>query len=393
MKEAPAAAYRIDRVELRNAAPAVLREWKSFLQRTASRSPMHDPEWLQEHFGNEKGDVCLYFLYQDDSLCGLVPFFIRQWPVKCQIGEITLARLPLRRLCLLGGAIAFPDDPAAYELLFSELRSQEAYFDAIYLEDTPLDSYLWEFAENNPTVAERFSRYVPDAPAPRILLRLEGTFEDYMGKFSAKHRKNLKRTIRLFEEQAPGEVRMARFTLPEEVDSFVDQATEISRKTYQWQLLGLGLRSPEEIKRYLAFMARQGWLRAYLLMRGNKACAFVIALQYGRRCYLNDMGYDPDWRDFSVGKILQLQIVEDLFHHDRPDVYDLGEYGPHKEELGTESYLQGKMLLFRRGLYPRLVQAGHRRCSATTTLASAFLERFGWKKRLKKIIRMWSSRS
>jgi hypothetical protein len=390
---APVAAYRIERVELNQAGPAILREWQEFLERTRSHSPINDPQWLRHHFGEGKGDVSVYFLYQKELLCGLAPFFIRPWPMKWQVGEVTLSRLPLRRLCLLSNAVRFPSDPSAYELLFREILSQSAHFDAIYLEDLPCDSDLWRFIESDQLITRNFSRYISDAPSPHILLRLEGTFEDYLGKFSAKHRKNLKRSIRLFEEQAEGDVRVARYTGPESVDEFVEQAAEISRRTYQWQLLGLGLRSSEEIKEHLRFMAHQGWLRSYILLSKDKPCAFVITFQYGESCYLNDMGYDPDWRDFSVGKILQLEIIKDLYKQDQPRFYDLGEYGPHKEEIGNESYLQGKMLLFRRGMYPLTVRAGHRVCNFATAGLSAVLERFGWKKRLKKLIRIWSSRS
>jgi len=389
----PTDVYRLSRLAMNDISPSVLSEWNRLLELNPSTSPLHDPRWLQERFGQEKNNLAVYFLYRGDSLCGFAPFLTRDWPLKCQLGEVTLARLPLRRLCLLGGALLFPEDPAAHELLFRELLSRDPDFDALYLEDVPVDSFLWKFAGSNHAVSSRFSGYVPDPPAPRVLLRLSDTFDDYMGKFSAKHRKNLRRSIRLFQETAPGDVETVRFTRPDQVDAFVAQAAEISRKTYQWNLLGLGLRSAEETKRYLSFLAHNGWLRCYLLLRKDTACAFVIGFQYGSRYYLDDMGYDPAWREYSVGKILQLEIVQDLFACNRPEVYDLGEYGAHKEELGTETYAQGKMLLFRRGAYTGIVRAGHRGCQGGTRIASTLLSRFGLKKRLKKIIRMWSSQS
>ncbi len=385
------AALRCQRIPLTDVSSTLTREWEQFLERNRSSSLVHNPDWLREHFGEEKGTVFVYFLYHGDLLQGLAPFVFKNWPVKCQIGEITVANLPLRRLCVLGGAVLLPDDQNAYELLFRELLLTED-FDALYLEDTPVDSFLWKFSQSSPSMTNSFWHYVPDAPAPRILLRLEGDFEDYITKFSSKHRKNLKRTVRLFEEQAPGEIELVRIKRPDEVSSFIEQAVEISRKTYQWKLLGLGLRSPEAINQYLTFMAHQGWLRAYLLKCKGSACAFVVGFQYRSHYYLNDMGYDPAWRDFSVGKILQLMLIEDLFKFDRPAVYDLGEYGAHKEEFGTESHLQGKLFLFRRRIYPGIVRAGHRAGAASTTAASALLDRFGWKKPLKKIVRMWSSR-
>ena len=183
------------------------------------------------------------------------------------------------------------------------------------------------------------------------------------------------------------------FTRPDQVDAFIEQAVEISRKTYQWQLLGQGLRDAAKLRRHLLFLAEHGWLRSYLLVCKDKPCAFVTGFQYGSRYYLDDMGFDPEWRDYSVGTVLQVGIIEDLFQNNRPEVYDLGEFGIHKEEFATLSYLQGKVFLFRPGVYGSLVKTAHWLCNATTAGVSSVVDRFGLKKRLKKLIRMSSRES
>jgi hypothetical protein len=353
---------------------------------------MHDPRWLNDYFTGQ-GKVYVYFLYQADTICGFAAFLLKNWPIRCQIGEMTLARLPLRRMCLLGGSVHFPEDPVAYELLFRELSAGETGFDSVYLEDVAVDSALWNFVETNPIVRRSFSRYVPDAPSPRVLLRLGGSFEEYLGKFSSKHRQTLKRKVRKFQDVAPSETHMLRFSDPDQVDAFLDQAVKISRRTYQWTLLGEGLRGGENVRRHLGFLAKNGWLRSYLLVGKGEPCAFLVGFQYGPCYYLYDMGYDPGWRDYSVGTVLQMGIIEDLFSYNRPAVYDLGEYGTHKQEFATDHYSQGKIFLFRPGIYTALARAGHCICRETSESASALLEHFGLKMKLKKIIRLWSSRS
>lgn len=381
-------AYRLQWLRPDEISIAILSEWRSFLEHRPSTSIMQDTAWLCERSSEH---LLLCFIYRGDSLLGFAPFLRRDWPLKCQFGEITLARLPLRRLCLVGDATHFPQDAAAYELLFRELLSLEGNSDAVYLSNVPVDSFLWKFAQVSPMIRESFTPYMPDSPAPRVLLRLSGSFEDYMQKFSSKHRKNLRRTARMFQEPTPGGVHAIRFTRPDEVDAFLDQAVEISRKTYQWKLLGLGLRSKEDLRKYLSFLARHGWLRSYLLFRGETPCAFVIGVQYRSNFFLDDMGYDPQWQRFSVGKILQLKVIEDLFQHNRPEVYDLGDYGLHKSEFGTETLMQGKMLLFRPGVYSAIARWGHYGCRSISEWASTQLEQLGWKKRLKKTIRLWNT--
>ncbi len=382
--------YRLQRVELGNMSASICREWVDLLAQRQSGSPMHDPRSLRERAVHGDRKAMAYFVYQGERLCGVASFQVRDWPLKWQLGELSVAQFPLRRLCLLRGGTALPEDPAAHALLFQEIVKQEQSFDTVYLEDIPVDSFLWKFVCADSTTARFFSRYHATDPKPRVFLRLEGTFDDYMDKFSGKHRKNLKRSIRLFEEQAPGQIRSVRITQPEDVESFLDQAVDLSRKTYQWNLLGRGLRAPM-LKERLLFMARQGWLRAYLLTVRDVACAFVIGFQYDGRYYLEDMGYDPAWRDYSVGKLLQLYLIRDLFEYQSPRIYDMGEYGPHKEEFGNDSYVQGSLFLLSRRLYPRFIRAGHRACAGASTHASAMAERFGWKNRLKNLMRAWSS--
>jgi hypothetical protein len=388
----PARAFRLERHQLASMDGARLKRWTEFLERHPSESPRHDARWLQDEFSDGDSNVFVYFLFDGDMLCGFAPFVERTWPVRWQLGEITLATLPLRRLCLLGGAAHFPDDASAFELLFREIASTEAQAGALYLENIPLESLIWRFVASSRVVRKSFVRYVPEVPSPRVLLRIHGSFDDYLRRFSSKHRRRLRRTVRRFRDLAPGESCCLRVTRPEEVDAFLERAMSISRKTYQWKLLGGGLRDGEKLRRHMCFLAENGWLRSYLLVSRDRACAFVVGYQFGSRYYLDEMGYDPAWRDHSAGAVLQLQVVEDLFAWNRPEMYDLGEYAAHKEELATETYPQGKLLLFRRGLYPSLVRTGHRGCAASTRAASSVLERVGLKRRLKQMIRQRSSR-
>jgi CelD/BcsL family acetyltransferase involved in cellulose biosynthesis len=387
-RDAPGVPYRLESSAFTGLSATELREWGEFLERTPSTSAAHDPAWLAEWFADEKDRLFVYRLYQENTLRGVAPFLLKAWPVKCQLGEITLAKLPCRRLCLLGGGPLFPEDPEAYDALFRELSARAREFDAIYLPDIPVGSMIWEGA-GRAAESRRFLRYSPAARAPKVLLRLDGTFEEYMSKFSSKHRKHLRRAAEKLEEK--GAVEVVRCTEAEQIDSFLEHAIAISRKTYQWNLLGLGLRSKEKIDRQFSFLARNGWLRSYLLLCGGAPCAFILGFRHGSGYFLEEMGYDPDWRDLQVGKLLHLRVIEDLFTCDRPAVYDLGEYGLHKDEFGTDSVDQGQILLFRRALYPRFVRIAHRICSAVSDALSRTLERYGLKQKIKKMIRAWRS--
>ena len=344
---------------LRAVDDSLVSEWQSFHQRSSPDDPMQDIEWLRGYFDGQTDNVQLYSFVRGGRLVGISPFLRKDWPMTWHLGAWKIAQFPLKRLKLLGNKLDLPEDEAAYDLIFSELAKPDAGFDALYLEEIPLDSFLWKYLHRSELIRRSFLPYEPAPPSLRLLLRLDGSFEQYMDKFSSKHRKNLLREVKRLRQGALGEARLVRYESPEEVPGFLDQAFEVSRKTYQWTLYRRGLSATDLVRKRALFAAKHQWLRSYLLFCGGRACAFAIAYQYGGRFLLEELGFDRGLAKYSVGTVFQLMTVEDLFSHNRPHVLDFHSYGKYKEVLSTESYLQGQVFLFRPGMYSRLLRSGH----------------------------------
>jgi hypothetical protein len=362
----------------------LMADWEAF--RSSTPSPMRDPGWLKGYFEGQTGNLQVHGLYQAGSLCGIAPFLKRDWPLAWHLGELPVASFPLTRLRLLGGSLAFPEDADACDLLFRRLLS-DGDFDTLFFDEIPVNSFFWNYLHTSKLVDDSFLAYEPDPPSPHPILRIQGTFEEYMGKFSPKHRKNLQRSIKKLRDGALGEMRLVRYESSDEVETFLQQAVEISRKTYQWQLHQRGLSAVDLIRPRLEFASRHGWMRCYLLFCGGRACAFVVGYQYEGMFVMDEIGHDPELSKHSVGTVLQLLTVEDLFDYKRADIFDLQGYAWYKGELSNESYLQGAIFLFRRGTYPRFLRAGHRMCSVITKGVSSTLDRWGLKSKVRKAVR------
>jgi CelD/BcsL family acetyltransferase involved in cellulose biosynthesis len=208
-----------------------------------------------------------------------------------------------------------------------------------------------------------------------------------MRKFSSRHRNTLQQKVRRLREGSLGDLRLLRYELPAEVGPFLDHAVAISRKTYQWQLHQRGLSATDLLRKRLEFAAAHGWMRCYLLFLGESAIAFIVGYQYEGTFRLDEIGHAPEFSKYSAGAVLQLLSVEDLFNHNRARMFDLQDYARYKDELSNENYLQCRVFLFRRGIYPRFLRAGHRICSAITLLASLSLEGLGLKSKVRRMIR------
>lgn len=350
---------------------------------------MRDPEWLRGYFYDQVENVRFYSLYQGDRLCGLVPFLHKGWPMQWHLGPWAVASFPLVRLRLLGSGLDFPADEGAYDLLFRELAKADQDFDTVYMDEVPLDCFLWKYLHESQGIGKNYLLYQPRPVAPRPMLRVEGTFQQYMGKFNSKHRNTLNRKIKKLREGALGEMHLVRYESPEEAPIFLEQAIQISRKTYQWARYGRGLSAVDRVRNRLFFAAAHGWMRSYLLFCGGEARAFLLGYQYNGRFMLDEIGFAPDLAKYSVGTVLQILTVEDLFTYNQPSLFDLQEYGGYKEVLATDSYLEGKLFVSRRSAYARLLHSGHRACACLERTASAALEKFDLKARLRQKVRGW----
>jgi CelD/BcsL family acetyltransferase involved in cellulose biosynthesis len=373
---------------LDKAPDSLLAEWRAFC--SSSPSPMHNPDWLNGYFDEQRSNLLVYALFQSESLSGVAPFLRRDWPLKWHLGEWCVATFPLKRLRLLGGPLAFPENEMVCDLLFRRVLS-DGGFDALYLEEIPVDSFFWKYLHSSKLIRDSFLVYQPDTVSPHPILRIERTFEQYMSKFSSKHRNTLQRKVKKLREGALGEMHLVRYESPIEVTTFLDRAVEISRKTYQWQLHQRGLSATDLLQKRLQFAAEHGWMRCYLLFCGERAVAFIVGYQYRGTFLLDEIGHDPEWSKYSAGAVLQLLTVEDLFNYNRARIFDLQDYARYKDELSNENYMQGRVFLFRRGVYSRFISAGHRVCSAITVSASASLERIGLKSKVRKLIRRFGT--
>lgn len=366
------------------APPDLVAKWRVF--GNSSLSPMHNADWLKGYFDGQTRNLRVYSLLEAGALRGFAPFLVRDWPLKWYLGELCVGSFPLRRMRLLGGSLAFPENEAFCDLLLSRILS-DGGFDALLFEEIPVDSFFWKYLNTSSLIRNSFLPYQPEAASRHPILHINGTFAEYMGKFSSKHRNTLQRKVRKLRDFSGGDMRLGRYESPADVAAFFDVAVEISRKTYQWKLHQRGLSEIDMLRERLRFASDKGWMRCYLLFCGERAVAFILGYQYEGTFFLDEIGHDPEFANYSAGTVLQLLCVEDLFNYNRARIFDLQDFSRYKDELSNDSYVQGRVLLFRPGAYARFLRTGHSLCSAVTLAASASLDRLGLKSRVKKLIR------
>ena len=377
--------YFIREMTLDQDLSGIVERWKQCNLKFSGHTIHCDPDWLQVHYKKQKHDVHIYICEKDGKTVGVVPFHFTRQPLLCQLGDLIVAKFPLRVLRLQGYTPNLPEDESAYNSLFNSLLGTP--FDAIFMNYVKEDSFFCHYLHTSPLIRKSFRYFSKRGPEPHLLAGLSGSFENYMQKFSAKTRKNRLREIKKLKDR--GDMKVIRVTQESEVDAYLEAAMEISRKTWQFKRLGWGISAsdPDGVRSELSFLAQRGWLRAYLLKCGDHACSFILGWQYGSRFYHAAVGFDPVWHEFSVGSVLQMLVLEDLFKEDTPQVYDFGTFAEYKKYFSTESYREDIVWLFRRRPYPLFADCMHRTFSAASRKSGAFLNRIGFKAKIKHFLR------
>ncbi|MEJ0071442.1 MAG: GNAT family N-acetyltransferase [Pseudomonadota bacterium] len=214
-------------------------------------------------------------------------------------------------------------------------------------------------------------------------------WETYEKQLGTRSRKSLRYSRKKLAEHLDGQLTLRCFTAPDEIDAYLADAVRISQKTYQWNLLGLGLRDRAALRERLRFAASRGWLRCYVLYGRGAPLAFMLGLlQHGTYHYL-DVGYDPDWAKWSVGSMLQVDVMRDLFALPAPPRgFDFSTgYGAHKARFGNRARREANYLLLPRGPRSALLLGAYRATEAASVGLSRLLDRYDLKTRLKKLVR------
>lgn len=220
---------------------------------------------------------------------------------------------------------------------------------------------------------------------------LGGSFEEYLRKFSPKSRQNIVRAAKKFSEK--GEEHYFRvYRTPDEIDEFIDQASRISLQTYQSRLLGAGLPQTDSFRKSARELASAGKARGYVLSTEGSAVAFAWCRIDGSRLIYDVIGYLPEFAKLSPGTVLLYFILRDLFTSEQLTHLDFGPgHAPYKEMFSTDKQEYINLYLFRKNLKNQLLSRLHLGVNQFSEKIGEFLEKFGIKYKIRKLIRNLNS--
>ncbi|MHC4958617.1 MAG: GNAT family N-acetyltransferase [Planctomycetota bacterium] len=228
-------------------------------------------------------------------------------------------------------------------------------------------------------VLQHYSRYFID---------LRQTFDEYMGRFSGKSRSTLRRKTKKFAKLCGGEIDARMYRTAEEFDAFYPFAIELSKRTYQSKVWNSGLPPSDRGRDALRERAANGEMRASLLFFEGEPVAYMACFGRGDTLAYNFVGYAPEHAGHSVGGVLFLWTIEQLFAERSFAFFDFTEgEGEQKRRFATDDVFCADIYLFRPGLFNRLRILTHRVLAALGSALSFVAEKTGLKGRVKKAMK------
>jgi CelD/BcsL family acetyltransferase involved in cellulose biosynthesis len=274
----------------------------------------HDVAWLSAQCEEPERSVLVLTARDGDRLMGLAPFEVHPSQIQFGIGELTVAKRRVLRFaieCEPLLAEAAPEDALVdcYRALAQCLPGNSA----VFLRGVPEGSRTHALLNQRGGPLRSIYFVIPHGPRYlRCRIRWNGSFETYLQSLGKVTRKDLRRTLKKAESEFGDKLRLERFESADASTVFVRLAAEVSDKTYQAKVLGLGISQDRGLRDRLRAAAHAGRFRGHILFLGDEPVSFHYGYVYRARFYMVDGGFDPRWSKSQLGILTFMLVLQDL---------------------------------------------------------------------------------
>lgn len=296
----------------------------------------------------------IIFIKQRCKPVAMVIARIGKHPVELKLGYTSLLSPKLRCLIITYGGILGQLTNDVCALLFGKLMKmlRRREVDIVFFNHLRTDSHVYQLSRKLPGILSR--GYFPKIE-PHWRLVIPESMDHFLRTCSKNRRKHLMRYIRKIEQKYPGRVKIVTYTREDELEEAMKAAAQISSETYQRGLYG-GFVDDTKTRTLLTIAARKNWLRFDILYIDDKACAFRRALRYRHTCFGEQIGYSPERKEYNIGTILFLRVLESLCEDPAIDYFDFGfGGGEHKRWGNNQPWYEASVYIFAPRPYPIFV--------------------------------------
>ncbi len=178
---------------------------------------------------------------------------------------------------------------------------------------------------------------------------------------------------------------------PGGLEMLVRDADRVARSTYQ-RALGAGFSDTPEQRTLVGIGLAHGWVRGYLLYRGEQPIAYWLCAVHGDTMLIKTAGFDTAYERLRIGLYLLMRAIEDACASPTIRILDFGPGdAAYKQQFSSESWQERNALVFAPSFRGLRVNASRTAILGSARLARKALDatrltdrvRSGWRARLR----------
>ena len=135
---------------------------------------------------------------------------------------------------------------------------------------------------------------VKNEPDTHLFHRFRDSYASFFGELSSKYRTQLRKKEKVFGERVGTAFELKEYRLAEEVKYFLDAASLVNKKTYQFRMFDESVDNDDGSIAACKRAALAGAFRSFILWHGDLPLCFVLGHQRADGTYEHrQTGYDP----------------------------------------------------------------------------------------------------
>lgn len=336
--------------------------WERMVEEGASgASPLNDPRVIAATLASQPALAPrLAVVRRGERIVCVAPFYVQdgRFPLSFSVWRVAAPKARLLRL--FGEEVVFAPDADRQEsldLVFGAIQQRRRDFDFVWIDGLRQEEELAAVGASLPAAAARcgMETFVLRREVNHRV-RLAATADEYAATLGSSTRQNLRRSMRRFFEAS--DARFAVVSTVEETPRLLEWMAQIDANSWQGKTFARPNRVGGAYGRLVEAVAERGWLRSYVLLKGDEPVAFEHGFLHNGTYFGQECAYDSRWSSAGPGSLVIFHALQDLITSCGARLVDFGVgEAPYKRSFGNETRVADVICCTRRGGWRRLVAA------------------------------------
>jgi CelD/BcsL family acetyltransferase involved in cellulose biosynthesis len=188
------------------------------------------------------------------------------------------------------------------------------------------------------------------------LIRLPGSYAEYLGSRSRKFRRNINHADKLLNSY--GNVEFVTVDPYKESVRVQEVGEEIAKTSWQYKA-GLSHFNRRNGGTFYSNLIESGQGTGgedfNILLVDGRPVAYLLGCRRGRTYYAVDTAFHADFKNVSVGRILFGKVIEKLINEKQVDIFDFEGAGEYKDHYANDTKLKNNITIYNNTFYASVI--------------------------------------